>query len=304
MDLKCNICPRMCNVDREKTLGACKMGNTMNISKIMLHHYEEPIISGEDPQKGGSGAIFFSGCSLGCVFCQNSEISGGGNPNFQMTGKDVSPKELSEIFKKLETVGAYNINLVSPTHFTLQIVEALKIYKPKIPIVWNTSGYELESTIKLLDGFVDIFLVDFKYYYEENSQKYSFAKNYPSVCKSALLEMKRQQSKDIIENGLMKKGIIVRHLVLPGLTADSEAVIDFVYKNLGADTIFSLMSQYVPVASAKKFPEINRKIKPIEYKILVSKLKKLGMVNSYVQEFDSQETCFTPNFDGNIFDEI
>lgn len=263
----------------------------------MLHYFEEPIISGtelneknSDGKLRGSGAIFFSNCSLKCVFCQNSEISSGG------LGKEIDTMTLANIFKQLEGAGAYNINLVSPTHYTKQIVEALKIYKPKIPIVWNTSGYEKPETISLLKDYVDIYLTDLKYISPELSFKYSKAKDYSSYATKAILEMRKNQPKDIIKNGLMKKGVIVRHLVLPSHTDDSKNVINWVYENLGNKTIFSLMSQYVPMAGAKQFSEINRKITPLEYKILINHLNNLGFKNAFIQEQSSANTCFTPDF--------
>ncbi len=297
MENLCNICPRKCGTDRSKNIGYCKTSEDIFVAKVMLHHFEEPIISGDCEEKNrGSGAVFFVGCNLGCVYCQNHEISGNQN-SFKHKGKKVSPNELAKIFKKLEDAGAYNINLVTPTHYTKQIIHALKIYKPKIPIVWNSSGYELEETLKQLEGLVDVFLVDFKYYLTENSKKYSFAPDYPEFCKKAICEMKRQQPNDVIENGIMKKGLIVRHLVLPTLTKDSEQIIDWVYENLSNKTYFSLMSQYVPCGNAKNFPEINRRILPLEYKILVNKLIKLDFVNAFVQDFSSANNSFTPNFE-------
>ena len=293
MENLCNICPRNCNVDRDKTLGFCKATNKIKISKVMLHYYEEPIISGEStPAKkaNGSGTVFFSSCNLKCIYCQNSEISAGG------LGKEISTSKLVSIFKQIEKAGANNINLVTPTHFTEQIIEALKIYKPKIPIVWNTSGYEKQETIKKLAPYVDIFLTDLKYFSSELSAKLSLAPNYFEEASKAILQMRKNQPKDIITNGIMQKGLIVRHLVLPGCTKDSENVIDWVYNNLGNETIFSLMSQYVPMGSAYKITEINRKIKPIEYKVLTNKLNSLGFKNAFVQEFSSAETVYTPDF--------
>jgi len=259
----------------------------------MLHHFEEPPISGENVTDNGSGTIFFSSCTLKCIYCQNYEISS------ECAGKEISIETLADLFKQLEEAGAYNINLVTPTHFTLQIIDALKIYKPKIPIVWNTSGYEKPETIKLLDGFVDIYLVDLKYHSSELSGKLSLAKDYFETCSKAILEMRKAQPKDIFENGLMKKGIIVRHLVLPNNTADSEKIIDWLYENLGNETYLSLMSQYVPMAKAKEIPELNRKIKPLEYKILTNKLEKLGFKNVFLQGFSSASTEFTPDFSEN-----
>ncbi len=259
----------------------------------MLHYFEEPIISGEDSptqKAAGSGAVFFSNCTLKCVYCQNSEISAGG------MGKDISTDSLANIFKQLEQAGANNINLVSPTHYTKQIIEALNIYRPKIPIVWNTSGYEKAETIEMLKPYVDIFLTDLKYVSSELSAKLSFAPNYFEEASKSLLQMRKNLPEDIIENGIMKKGIIVRHLVLPNQTADSLAVVDWVYKNLGNKTYLSLMSQYVPMAKAISISEINRKITPLEYKILTNKLNKLGFSNAFVQEFSSAETAYTPDF--------
>lgn len=293
MENLCNICPRNCNVDRDKTLGFCKATNKIKISKVMLHYFEEPIISGESTPEAkahGSGTIFFSSCNLKCIYCQNSEISAGS------LGKEISTDKLINIFKQIENAGANNINLVTPTHFTEQIIEALKIYRPKIPIVWNTSGYEKQETLKKLKPYVDIYLTDLKYFSSELSAKLSLASNYFEEASKSILQMKKNQPKDIIENGIMKKGIIVRHLVLPNQTTDSEKVIDWVNKNLGNETIFSLMSQYVPMGSAYKIKEIDRKIKPIEYKILTNKLNSLGFKNAFVQDYSSAETIYTPDF--------
>lgn len=286
MENLCNICPRKCNVDRINSLGFCKAGKLAQISKVMLHHFEEPPISGTH----GSGAIFFSSCNLKCIYCQNYDISAS---NY---GKEVSPEVLSSVFKQLEDAGAHNINLVTPTHYTNQIIEALKIYRPKIPIVWNTSGYELPETIEKLSGFVDIFLTDLKYYSSDLSAKLSSAPNYFDLCSKSILQMRKNQPEDIFENGLMKRGVIIRHLCLPNQTKDSEKIIDWIYKNLGNNTYISLMSQYVPLAGAKNISEINRKIKPIEYKILVKKLENLGFNNVFLQDFSSADTKFTPNF--------
>lgn len=286
MEKLCNICPRNCNIDRSKQIGFCKAHDKPIISKVMLHYFEEPPISGGN----GSGAIFFSSCTLKCIYCQNYEIS------TECQGKEISINTLVSLFKQLENAGASNINLVTPTHFTEQIIEALKIYKPKIPIVWNTSGYEKAETIQKLAGFVDIFLTDFKYFSSDLSAKLSLAPNYFETCTRATLEMRKIQPKDVFENGLIKKGIIVRHLCLPNQTKDSEKIIDWIYENLGNETYLSLMSQYVPMGNANLFPEINRKIKPIEYKILINKLNKLGFKNVFLQDYSSASEEFTPDF--------
>lgn len=287
MEKLCNICPRKCNVNRTKTSGFCKSGVNPKVSKVMLHYFEEPPISNGN----GSGAIFFSSCTLKCVYCQNFDIS------TCSEGKDVSVETLVSLFKQLESAGANNINLVTPTHFTEQIIEALDKYRPKIPIVWNTSGYESQETIKKLKDYVDIYLTDFKYFSSELSNKYSLAPNYFEECSKAILEMKNNQPENIFdETGLMKKGLIIRHLCLPNQTKDSEKIIDWIFENLGNKTIISLMSQYVPMGNAEKYPEINRKIKPLEYKLLVNKLNKLGFNNVFLQDFSSASDEFTPDF--------
>lgn len=293
MEKTCNICPRNCNVPRSKTLGFCKSGDKIKISHVMIHFFEEPLVSGDtehDTIKNGSGAIFFGSCNLKCVYCQNSEISSGG------FGKEVDPETLANLFKQLEDKHANNINLVSPTHFTEQIIEAFKIYKPKIPIVWNTSGYEKQETIKKLAPYVDVYLTDLKYCSSELSKKLSQAPNYYEEATKAILQMRKNQPLDIIQNGLIKKGVIVRHLCLPSYTQDSLSCIDWIYNHLGSKTIVSLMSQYVPMAKANKHPEINRKLKPLEYKIVVSHLEKLGFKNAFIQELTSANDCYTPNF--------
>ena len=209
--MKCEICPRKCKIDREKQVGFCG-AKTLKIAKVMLHQWEEPIISG----KHGSGAIFFSHCTLKCLYCQNSEISEFGN------GKETTVFELAKIFEDLENSGAENINLVSPTQYTNEIIEALKIYRPKIPVVWNTGGFETVETIKKLKGFVDIFLTDLKYFSPEISKDLSKAEKYFEFASKAILEMRKNQPKDeFFENGMMKKGLIVRHLVLPTFHDDS-----------------------------------------------------------------------------------
>lgn len=286
MENLCNICPRMCNVNRETSVGFCKANSKAMVSKVMLHFFEEPPISGTK----GSGAIFFSSCTLKCIYCQNFDIS------TECKGKEISTETLASLFKQLEDAGAHNINLVSPTHFTEQIIEALKLYRPKIPIVWNTSGYERAETIEKLKDYVDIFLTDFKYCSCELSKKYSLAPNYYEECSKAILKMRENIPKDVFENGLMKKGIIIRHLCLPNQSKDSEKILEWIYENLGNETYISLMAQYTPMGNANKFPELNRKIKPIEYKILTNKLNSLGFKNVFLQDFSSASEEFTPNF--------
>ena len=283
------MCPRVCGIDRTKQSGFCSQTEKVKISKVMFHHYEEPTISGDAKSKG-SGAIFFTGCNLKCVFCQNEPISHGN------IGKEITTKKLAKIMKKLEKKGALNINLVTPSHFTFQIIEALKIYRPKIPIVWNSSGYEKKEVIEQLKDYVDIYLVDLKYMDNALATRYSKAPNYVENATQSILQMKRNQPKDVIENGLMKNGMIIRHLVLPTHTSDSIKCLDFVCKNLGKDSIVSIMSQYEPRYNAKDYPEINRKITPLEYKRVVSHAENLEMFNCYTQDLSSADSKYTPKF--------
>lgn len=285
----CNVCPRLCNVERKNQKGYCLSSEKIKISKVMLHKFEEPLISGTCNDKG-SGAIFFSGCNLKCVFCQNYPIS------HNNKGKFISVKKLAKIFKKLERKGALNINLVTPTHFTNQIIEALKIYRPNIPIVWNSSGYESSETIEKLKGFVDIFLVDLKYNDNSLALKYSKANNYVENAHKSILKMKELQPNNVIENGLMKKGIIIRHMVLPGYTKDSISCLNWIHENLGNKTIVSIMSQYEPRYNAAVYPEINRKITPLEYKRVTSHALKLNMTNCFTQDLSSADSKYTPKF--------
>lgn len=276
-------------MERKTFKGFCGQTEKIRISKVMLHHYEEPIISGNEKDKG-SGAIFFTGCNLKCVFCQNEPIS------HKNKGKNISIKQLVNIFKKLEKRGAYNINLVTPSHFTNQIIEALTIYKPTIPVVWNSSGYETKETIEKLKDLVDVYLVDLKYMNNDLSFRYSKANNYVENATQAIIQMKKNQPKDIIENGLMKKGVIIRHLILPTHTDDSIRCLDFISNNLGKDSIVSIMSQYEPRYNAKNYPEINRKITPLEYKRVVNHALKLDMTNCYTQDLSSANSKYTPKF--------
>ena len=282
----CNLCPRKCNVNRDLKSGFCGVSNTLKVARAQLHFWEEPIISGTN----GSGTIFFSGCNLKCVYCQNYNIS---NENF---GKFITTQRLAEIFKELENAGAHNINLVTPSHYVKQIVEALNIYKPKIPVVYNTSGYDSVEELKMLEGYVDVYLTDLKYYSSELSQKYSSAKNYFEVCSLAIKEMIRQQPKNVMENGLIKKGVIIRHMVLPNCIDDSFKVLEWIKNNLGEDVIVSVMGQYTPYFNASKFPEINRKLKPVEYKLVINHFNKLGLKNGFMQSLDSADENFIPPF--------
>ena len=253
----------------------------------MLHFWEEPIISGDN----GSGAIFFSHCNLKCVYCQNYKISSEGQ------GKIITQEQFIDIMKELEQLGANNINLVSPTHYTYQIIEALKKYKPKIPIVWNSSGYEDDLTIKNLKDLVDIYLVDMKYMDNNLAFNLSKAEDYPEVCKKAILQMRENQPKDIIKNGIMQKGVIIRHLVLPNEIENSFKVLDWIYENFGENIFISIMGQYTPCYQAINMQKYNRVLKPIEYKRVINHVKLLGFNNGFFQELDSANSCYIPNFD-------
>lgn len=283
----CNQCPRKCNIDRDSKTGICGVNSEYKIARAALHYWEEPCISGEK----GSGTVFFSGCSLKCVFCQNSVISDG------CFGKEISEERLIEIFKELEDSGADNINLVSPTQYALQLADTLSKYKPGIPVVYNTGGYDCVESLKALDGLIDIYLTDMKYVSPSVSKKYSRAENYFEVCSKAVLEMRRQQPEDIFENGLMKKGMIIRHLVLPGNISQGMKMLDWVDENLSNQTIISLMGQYMPCAKAADYPTINRKISKREYDTVISHAEKLGFDNVYIQELDSSSQEYIPDFD-------
>ncbi|MDD4111402.1 MAG: radical SAM protein, partial [Clostridia bacterium] len=280
---KCELCPRKCGIDRDKDSGFCG-AKTLKIAKVMRHFWEEPIISG----KNGSGAIFFSHCSLKCCYCQNYKISHEG------LGKEISINELADIFKLIEKSGVENINLVSPTHYTNEIIEALRIYKPKIPIVWNTSGYENVETIKKLRNYIDVYLCDFKYFDNELAYKYSSAKDYFEACTSSLLQMRKNQPQDIVENDMMKKGIIIRHLILPTHTDDSIKIFDWIKSNLGNKVFISLMNQYLPCFKAKNYKELRNKIKPLEYKRVITAVQDMGFENGFLQEKSSSCSDFIP----------
>ena len=290
--MKCNICPRKCNIDRNIDLGFCKSHNDFKIAKYMVHNWEEPIISG----KNGSGAIFFSHCNLKCIYCQNYKISSFGE------GRIISTEQFIDIIKNLENRGVHNINLVTPSHYTKQIIEALKIYRPSIPIVWNSNGYESVETIKKLKDVVDIYLVDMKYMDDNLAYELSRAKNYPSICQKAILQMRKNQPNDVIANGIMQKGVIIRHLVIPNEIENSFKVIDWIYKNLGKSCYISIMGQYVPYYLAKNHPKYNRPIKPIEYKRVINKFNTLGFENGFYQDLASASESFIPNF--NSFDDM
>lgn len=286
--MNCNICPRKCNAQRERAQGFCRAPERFKLARAALHFWEEPCISG----KNGSGAVFFSGCNLKCVYCQNYEISIGDK------GTQISDERLIEIFEELIDEGAQNINLVNPTHYATRLAEVLSKWKCPVPIVYNSSGYESVETLRLFEGIVDIYLPDFKYIRSEKAQRYSRAKDYPQAVKAALFEMRRQQPEDIFENGIMKRGMIIRHLILPQNTNSSLEIIDYIKENFES-TYLSLMAQYVPCGNLKDFPELQRKITKREYEKVVNYACQKGLQRVFVQELGSADKMYIPPFDLN-----
>lgn len=288
----CLLCPRKCGINRRTgQTGVCGVSSEIKVARAALHYWEEPCISG----KRGSGAVFFSGCSLHCVFCQNREISDG------KEGKVISKERLSDIFMELAGKGANNINLVTPGQYIPDIVWAVNDAKSrgmKLPIIYNTSGYENVTELKLLEDIVDVYLPDFKYMDSTLSAMYSRAKDYPSVAKQALSEMVRQQPDVVIDDatGLIQKGVIVRQLLLPGHVNDAKAVLKYLYDTYHDHVYISMMSQFTPIA-LKDYPEINRTVTKREYERLVNYALEIGITNAFIQEGDVAKDSFIPAFD-------
>lgn len=281
----CSICPRHCNAERNEKTGFCRSKENFRVARAALHFWEEPCISG----KNGSGTVFFSGCNLRCAFCQNYEISR------ENKGVDISDEKLVSIFEDLIKQGANNINLVNPTHYAARLADVLSKWESPVPIVYNSSGYESVETLKKLDGLVDIYLPDLKYIRSDKALRYSAASDYFEVAGKAIREMRRQVS-DRFENGMMKSGLIVRHLILPRNTNSSLEIIDWFCENLG-DTYFSLMSQYVPCGDLSGVPEIDRKITRREYDKVLNYALSKNMEKLFIQELDSADKAFIPSFD-------
>ena len=287
--MKCDLCPRKCLVDRKKgEKGICGQTENLKVARAALHFWEEPCISGD----AGSGAVFFSGCSLHCVFCQNENIANG------TVGKEISLERLVDIFLELQEKRANNINLVTPGHFVPQIVKALDQARKEgltLPVVYNTSSYETVDTIKMLEGYVDIYLPDFKYMSPVLSKKYSHAPDYAEVAKAAIAEMVRQTGKAVFVNGeednLILSGTIVRHLTLPGCMADSMQIVKYLHDTYGDKIYISIMNQFTPLSNLEKYPELNRRITDEEYEI------DIGIENGFIQEGDTAEESFIPAFD-------
>lgn len=289
----CTICPRNCRIDRTAgQKGYCGVtGTKIKAARAALHMWEEPCISGTK----GSGTVFFSGCPLRCVYCQNRDIAGA------EAGKEITPERLSEIFLELQEKGAVNINLVTPTHYTPEIAWAVKQAQAcglTLPVVYNCSGYEKTETLRVLEGIVDIYLTDFKYMESETAARYSHAPDYPNAAKMALEEMVRQQPEPVFgEDGMMKKGVIVRHLLLPGHLKNAKAVVQYVYEAYGDRVYLSLMNQYTPLPGMEKWPELNRRVTKREYERLVAFAVELGVEKGFIQEGETAEESFIPAFD-------
>lgn len=288
----CNLCPRNCAVNRlEGIIGFCKSGKNVKVARVSLHHWEEPCVSGTN----GSGTVFFSNCNLQCSFCQNYQISNEG------VGKEISIERLSEIFLQQQQRGAHNINLVTPTHYVPQIIQALKIAKSKglnLPIIYNTNSYENIETIRALKGYVDVYLPDLKYFNDKYSRKYSSSPNYFTHATKAIEEMFSQVGDvKINSKGLIDQGVIVRHLMLPGLLFDSKKVIDYIYTTFSDAVYISIMNQYTPMPKFNKHLEINKPLNPKHYDSLIDYCITLGIKNAFIQEDETCSESFIPNFD-------
>lgn len=286
MNNTCSLCPNACKVDKTSQKGACGTSDKIKIAKYYLHKFEEPVISGTN----GSGTIFFCGCSLKCVFCQNFELSR------NLRGKEFSVQELADVFKRLEDIGAHNINLVNPTHYSNKIIEALNIYRPNIPIVYNTHGYENESVLKVMNAFVDVYLPDIKYFSPAISKRYSNKENYFTIASRAIEFMVESKPLIFDENGLLKSGVIVRHLVLPQGVSDSKKILDWFVK-IKEKCYINVMEQYTPFGDIERFPELKRKITKREYESVLDYATSLGIENMYYQTAESADEKYIPSWD-------
>lgn len=288
---ECKLCPRACGVNRaDGETGYCGAGDKIKIARAALHYWEEPCISGDS----GSGAVFFSHCTLGCVYCQNYDISTKGK------GYIVTENELADEFLRLESEGANNINLVTPSHYVPSIIKAIETAEKhglNLPVVYNCGGYESIDTLKMLDGYVDVYLPDMKYYSDKYAVLYSSAKNYFKVSSKAIAEMYRQTGKcKFDENNMIKSGVIVRHLMLPGMLFESKNIIDYLYKTYGDNIWLSLMSQYTPMEQIKNIANLNKCVKADVYESLINYCAECGMINVYIQQGSSADKCYIPEF--------
>ena len=290
---KCNLCPRKCNINRHEKVGFCGAKDKIKIARASLHYWEEPCISGTN----GSGTIFFSNCNLKCIFCQNYEIS------TENVGAEITIEKFANICIDLQNKKALNINLVTPTIYVPLIVEGIKLAREKglnIPIIYNTSGYETKETIKMLNGIIDIYMPDLKYYSDFYAIKYSNAKNYFQYAKEAINEMYKQVGKPIYENDILKKGVIIRHLLLPGLKEDSKRIIKYIYETYKDNIILSIMNQYTNIKPLK-YNNLNKKLSEKEYNEIINYAYDLGIRNAYIQEGNTQKKSFIPDFKNQEF---
>ncbi len=287
----CTLCPRMCGADRHTSFGACGESADLRVARASLHPWEEPCLSGEK----GSGTVFFTGCGLGCIFCQNYGIT------HNHHGKEITTERLAEIFSELQAAGAANINLVTGVHFIPHIIKALNIAQKNgltLPVVYNSSGYERVETLKRLEGYVDVYLPDYKYFSPALAKSFSHAENYPAVVREALKEMFRQVGKpQFDETGMMTRGMIIRHLVLPGHTDDSMKVLNDIQEMFGNDVYVSIMSQYTPCRRFEQYSELSRKLTKYEYQKVVRHAGAIGITNGFLQSGEAAKESFIPDFD-------
>ena len=287
---ECRLCPRGCGADRERVRGVCRVGAEVTVARAAPHYGEEPCISGER----GSGAVFFAGCPLGCVYCQNYELSRG------RAGETVTVERLAGIFGELEAMGVHNLNLVTGTQFAPQILEALRIAAPRVPVVWNTSGYETAETVSALAERVSVFMPDLKYAFSSTAARYSRAPDYPETARAAIREMVRLTGPyELDENGMLRSGVLIRHLVLPGRIADTRSVLRWVSETFAPGTVlFSLMAQYTPCGDLTRTPELKRTLTADEWDEALSALAEYGIEDGYVQELSAAGEEEIPAFDG------
>lgn len=286
----CELCPRRCGADRSVGRGVCGADDTLRVARAALHMWEEPCITGAR----GSGTVFFSGCPLRCVYCQNYEISRG------IAGRAITVRRLADIFLELQSQGAHNINLVTPTHYVPQILAALELARAgglSLPVVYNSGGYELPETLRSLRGFVDIYMPDFKYASPALAQAYSGAPDYPDVAKAALAEMVAQCGTARFDGDVMTRGVLVRHLVLPGCTRDSKAILKYLRETYGDSIYISIMRQFTPTPACRDYPELNRRLSRREYDAVVDYALSLGIENGFTQEGAAAKESFIPPFD-------
>ncbi len=296
MTWKCNLCPRKCNVDRKKKLGVCGASTTLKIARAALHFWEEPCLSGEK----GSGTIFFSFCPLQCIFCQNHQLS------HDHLGQEITISQFADICLDLQKQGANNINLVTPTHYVPWIVEGITLAKKRglhLPIVYNTSSYESVETIQMLNGIVDIYLPDLKYFDDQYGILYSHAPNYFSYATVAIQEMVKQVGEPIFnEQGILQRGVIVRHLCIPGLKDDSKKVLNYLYTTYHNQIYISIMNQYTPVRTFKRFSNLNRPLSENDYEEIIDYALDIGITQAYQQEGKTQLESFIPEFKNKVIE--